>query len=62
MDNKDPVPTVTKRQLLSVSCPTCGAAAGSYCEEQPGKVLLLPHHHEARFRLAAGQAPHRGLN
>lgn len=55
----DPVPTVTKTQLLAVACPTCSAKPGTYCEERPGKVLLLPHHHEARFRAAAAARPHK---
>lgn len=44
----------TPAQLLAVACPTCGAKAGAYCEREPGRVLLLPAHHEARFRAALG--------
>ncbi len=47
-------PACTREQLLTVSCPTCGAMAGSYCELRPGKVLLLPQHHAARFWAARG--------
>jgi hypothetical protein len=42
-------PPCTKKQLLAVPCPTCGAQVGSYCELRPGKVLLLPQHHAERF-------------
>lgn len=48
MPDESPSPC-TRDQLLAVSCPTCGAAVSTYCEERPGKVLLLPHHHAARF-------------
>ncbi len=27
----------------------CGAPAGVYCEERPGKVLFLTRHHVERF-------------
>jgi hypothetical protein len=50
--NEQP-PACTPEQLLAVSCPTCGVAVGSYCEERPGKVLLLPQHHADRFWVAA---------
>jgi hypothetical protein len=46
-------PARTPEQLLAVTCPTCKAAIGSYCEERPGKVLLLPHHHIERFWAAS---------
>jgi hypothetical protein len=26
---------------------------GAYCEERPGKILLLPHHHAERFWAAS---------
>jgi hypothetical protein len=53
---EEPAPTCTVAELLAVACPTCGASADAYCEEKPGKVLLLTQHHEERFRLAAKQA------
>jgi hypothetical protein len=60
-DAEGPVPRCTPKQLLAVACPTCHAGVGDYCEERPGKVLILPAHHEARFRLAATVAG-RALN
>jgi hypothetical protein len=48
-DAEEQPPPCTREQLLAVPCPTCGAAAGAYCEERSGKVLLLPHHHADRF-------------
>lgn len=44
-----PPPKCTRDQLLAVPCPTCRAAVGAYCEERPGKVLLLHLHHADRF-------------
>jgi hypothetical protein len=52
MNEIDP-PPCTRDQLLAVACPTCKAAVGDYCEERPGKVLLLPHHHIERFWAAS---------
>lgn len=42
-------PACTKKQLLAVPCPTCGAQVSAYCELRPGEVLLLPQHHAERF-------------
>jgi len=42
-------PACTREQLLAVACPKCGVAAGAYCEERPGVVLLLAQHHADRF-------------
>ena len=39
----------TPKKLLAVPCPTCRVGVGAYCEERPGKVLLLAHHHVERF-------------
>jgi hypothetical protein len=44
--------SATPQQLLSVACPICKAPVGSYCEERPGKILLLPQHHVERFKAA----------
>lgn len=50
----------TGDELLAVTCPTCGAQPERYCEERPGKVLLLPYHHEARFRAAIDRRERAG--
>lgn len=46
-------PSCIPEKLLAVPCPTCGAAVGAYCEERPGKVLLLPQHHAERYWAAS---------
>jgi hypothetical protein len=46
-------PACTREQLLAVACPLCRATIGTYCEERPGKVLLLQHHHAERFWAAS---------
>jgi len=60
----DEVPQCTPKELLAVACPVCGADVESYCfvmRDGLLEVLLLPHHHEARFWKAKG-APPQGVN
>jgi hypothetical protein len=44
---------LTRKQVLSVACPTCGAAIGKACELHTGALRTEPHRDR---RLSAAEA------